>query len=47
MAFDYFSSLCLYDALIYQCYNLFYTSMPIVIYAIFDEEYDQNDAEKL
>jgi len=23
----------------YQSYNLFYTSMPIVLFAIFDKEY--------
>jgi hypothetical protein len=29
----------LYDPFLYQSYNLFYTSLPIVIYSIFDEEY--------
>lgn len=34
-----FSGVSLYDSYMYQCYNLFYTSLPIVLYAIFDEEF--------
>ena len=34
------SAISLYDPIMYQCYNLFYTSMPIVLFAIFDEEFD-------
>ena len=37
--FDIFSGQTLYDAYLYQLFNLFYASMPIVIYAVFDEEY--------
>lgn len=38
-AFNLFSGLSLYDAFIYQLFNIFYTSMPIIIYAIIDQEY--------
>jgi magnesium-transporting ATPase (P-type) len=24
----------------YQCYNMFYTSLPVIIYALFDEEFN-------
>ncbi|EGR33431.1 phospholipid-translocating p-type flippase family protein, putative, partial [Ichthyophthirius multifiliis] len=34
-----FSGISLYDPWIYQLYNMCYTSIPIVIYAIFDEQY--------
>ncbi|EGR33087.1 phospholipid-translocating p-type flippase family protein, putative [Ichthyophthirius multifiliis] len=34
-----FSGSSLYDPWIYQLYNLCYTSLPIVIYAVFDEEF--------
>ena len=34
-----FSAVCFYDPFMYQSYNLFYTSMPIVLFAIFDKEY--------
>ena len=33
-----FSGQTLYDAWIYQMFNIFYSSMPIIIYAIFDKE---------
>ena len=33
------SAVTLYDPIMYQCYNLFYTAMPIVIFAIFDSEF--------
>ncbi|CAD8093418.1 unnamed protein product [Paramecium sonneborni] len=36
-----FSGQRIYDNLIYQAYNIFYTSMPIIIFAIFDTEYSQ------
>lgn len=34
-----FSGQLLYDSWLYQCFNLFYCSLPIIIYALFDEEY--------
>ncbi|CAD8145283.1 unnamed protein product [Paramecium pentaurelia] len=34
-----FSAVMFYDQLLYQSYNLFFTSLPIVLYAIFDEEF--------
>ncbi|CAD8175781.1 unnamed protein product [Paramecium pentaurelia] len=36
-----FSGQRIYDNLIYQAYNIFYTSMPILIFAIFDSEYSE------
>lgn len=44
--FDMFSGQTLYDAYLYQMFNLFYASMPIVIYAVFDEEYSSNFLDK-
>ncbi|CAD8050422.1 unnamed protein product [Paramecium sonneborni] len=34
-----FSAVLLYDQLLYESYNLFFTSLPIVLYAIFDQEF--------
>jgi phospholipid-transporting ATPase len=34
-----FSGSLLYDPWIYQFFNLFYAALPIIIYAVFDEEY--------
>lgn len=33
------TAVSLYDPIMYQCYNLFYTSLPIIIFAIFDSEF--------
>ncbi|KRW99867.1 P-type ATPase, cytoplasmic domain N [Pseudocohnilembus persalinus] len=35
---SHFSGQTLYDAYLYQFFNMFYSSIPIMIYAIFDEE---------
>ena len=40
--FNGFSGQILYDTWLYQLYNLFYCSLPIIIYALFDEEYPNN-----
>lgn len=37
--FNGFSGQLLYDPWIFQFFNLFYASLPIIIYALFDEEY--------
>eukprot|EP00352_Strombidinopsis_acuminata_P005480 CAMPEP_0176360878 /NCGR_PEP_ID=MMETSP0126-20121128/17362_1 /TAXON_ID=141414 ORGANISM="Strombidinopsis acuminatum, Strain SPMC142" /NCGR_SAMPLE_ID=MMETSP0126 /ASSEMBLY_ACC=CAM_ASM_000229 /LENGTH=228 /DNA_ID=CAMNT_0017716223 /DNA_START=136 /DNA_END=822 /DNA_ORIENTATION=+ len=34
-----FSGTMFYDNLLYQCYNVVFTSWPIIIYAVFDWEY--------
>jgi len=34
-----FSASNLYDPWMYQFYNMFYTSLPIVLYAVYDAEY--------
>lgn len=41
--YSYFSGIPLYDAYIYQLYNLIFTSVPIIYYGIFDKdtEYDK------
>jgi phospholipid-transporting ATPase len=36
--FNNFSGVTLYDAFMYQLVNMFYTSMPIMIYCLFDKE---------
>lgn len=37
--FNFFSGQTLYDKFLYQFFNLFYTSMPIVVYAVLDREF--------
>jgi len=37
--YNFFSALSLYDAFIYQLYNIFYSSLPIIVYGIFDREF--------
>lgn len=44
--FNMFSGQTLYDAYLYQLFNLFYASMPIVIYAVFDEEFSGSFLDK-
>ena len=39
---NYFSSANIYDPLIYQLYNVVYTSLPIAIFAIYDERYPRD-----
>lgn len=36
--YSYFSGIPLYDSYIYQLYNLIFTSIPIIIYGIFDKD---------
>lgn len=38
--FNYFSGQTLYDSFIYQLFNIFFTSFPIIIYAIVDQEFN-------
>ena len=38
LLFNNFSGVTLYEAVLYQLVNVFYTSMPIMIFAIFDKE---------
>lgn len=37
------SGTALYDAFLYQLFNMCYTSLPIVIYAIYDEEFEGHE----
>jgi len=38
---NHFSSATIYDPWIYQLYNVVFTSFPIVIFAIFDEQHSK------
>lgn len=40
--FNYFSGQTLYESIIYQIFNIFYTSCPIIIYAVIDKEFQPN-----
>ena len=40
---DVFSGQSLYDSYLYQLFNLFYTSLPIIIFAVFDQEFLTED----
>ncbi|EAS00612.2 phospholipid-translocating P-type ATPase, flippase family protein (macronuclear) [Tetrahymena thermophila SB210] len=42
-----FSGTSLYDPYLYQLYNMCYTSIPIVLYAIFDEQFSQQELIKM
>lgn len=39
-AYSYFSAVVIFDIYNYELFNALYAALPIVIYAIFDEEYD-------
>jgi len=36
---SFFSGTIIYDTYLYQCYNIFFTGMPIIYFAVFDWEY--------
>ena len=36
----------LYDPLLFQCYNIFFSALPIVIFAVFDKEFQGSYLEK-
>ena len=42
--FSYFSGVVFFNSFIYQLYNVFYTSLPIILYALFDEEYTRKES---
>lgn len=44
--FDVFSGQTLYDSYLYQLFNLFYASMPIIIFAVFDQQYKPEFLDK-
>ena len=35
-AYSYFSAIVIYDIFVYELYNVFFTSVPIIVYAVFD-----------
>ena len=37
--YNFFSGQTLYDSVMYQLYNVFYSSVPIMVYAVNDQEY--------
>ena len=42
--FSYFSGVIFFNNFIYQLYNVFYTSLPIILYALFDEQYTRKES---
>jgi phospholipid-transporting ATPase len=38
---NHFSSATIYDPWIYQLYNVVYTSFPIIVFAIFDQQHSK------
>ena len=38
-----FAGQSLYDQFLYQFYNLFYTAVPIIIYAVFDRQFKEKE----
>lgn len=44
---DGFSGQLLYDAWIFQFFNIFFASLPIMLYALFDEEFPNTDRLEL
>lgn len=40
------SGTTLYEPVLFQLYNIFYASLPIVIFAVFDKEFDGSFLEK-
>lgn len=44
--FSFYSSTVIYDDYLYQCYNLFFTSWPILIFAIFDFQYEKEEFQR-
>ena len=45
--FSLFTGQMMYDAWIYQFFNLLYAALPIIIYALFDEEYPSKQSNYL
>jgi phospholipid-transporting ATPase len=43
---NHFSSASIYDPFIYQLYNVVFTSFPIIVYAIFDQQYSKSRSLK-
>lgn len=41
--FNGFSGQSLYDSVLFQFYNMFYTALPIIIYALYDKEHKGRD----
>lgn len=44
--FSFFSGIALYNDLLYQCFNLFFTSWPIIIFSIYDFQYEKAELLK-
>jgi phospholipid-transporting ATPase len=45
-AYSYFSSVVIYDIYSYELFNVFFTSVPIMLYSVFDEEYTYEESKK-
>ena len=40
-----FSATETYNSLLYQCYNIFFTGLPILYYAVFDFEFEKKNLQ--
>ena len=40
--YSYFDGVIIYDDYFYQTYNMFFTTLPIMIYAVWDKEYSED-----
>lgn len=45
-AYSYFSAVVIYDVYMYELFNVFFASVPIIVYAVFDEEYTYEQSKK-
>jgi magnesium-transporting ATPase (P-type) len=41
-----FSATQIYNDLLYQCYNIFFTGVPIIYFSIYDFEFEKEELEK-
>ena len=45
-AYSYFSAVVIFDIYSYELFNAFFAALPIMIYAIFDQEYTYEESLK-
>ena len=43
-AYSYFSAVVIYDIYAYELFNVFFAALPIMIYALFDQEYTYEES---
>lgn len=42
--FTYFSGVIIFDIYMYELFNVFFAAVPIIAYAVFDEEYTSKES---